>query len=187
MRSPASSASSPKLGQGGSIARGSKGEKCPADVIGNAVHVMRAATGEIEEGRRWKCVGKRCQKKHCVLNATAKERLSALHVVALAKNPSQVFQSATVKNAAELGNAAAIFVVVQAKSIISRHVQRNTTESRCSLVRRTSGYELTSNKALHGTKNIQHTLRYNELSPEPLQIVFGGLASEGIEERGDAL
>ena len=64
-------------------------------------------------------------KKHCVLNATAKERLSALHVVALAKNPSQVFQSATVKNAAELGNAAAIFVVVQAKSIISRHVQRN--------------------------------------------------------------
>ena len=124
-------------------------------------------------------------KKHCVLNATAKERLSALLVVALAKNPSQVFQSATVKNAAELGNAAAIFVVVQAKSIISRHVQKK--ELRCSLVRRTSGYELTSNKALHGTKNIQHTLRYNELSPEPLQIVFGGLASEGIEERGDAL
>ena len=127
-------------------------------------------------------------KKHCVLNATAKERLSALHVVALAKNPPQVFQSATVKNAAELGNAAAIFVVVQAKSIISRHVQRNPQRSRvCSLVRRRSGYELTSDKALHGTKNIQHTLRYNELSPEPLQIVFGGLASEGTEERGDAL
>ena len=68
-------------------------------------------------------------KKHCVLNATAKERLSALHVVALAKNPSQGFQSATVKNAAELGNAAAIFVVVQAKSIISRHVQRNPQRS----------------------------------------------------------
>lgn len=31
--------------------RGPKGEKRPADVIGNAVHVMRIATGEIEEDR----------------------------------------------------------------------------------------------------------------------------------------
>jgi hypothetical protein len=29
--------------------RGPKGEKRPADVIGNAVHVMRIATSEIEE------------------------------------------------------------------------------------------------------------------------------------------
>jgi hypothetical protein len=29
--------------------RGPKGEKHPADVIGNAVHVMRIATGEIAE------------------------------------------------------------------------------------------------------------------------------------------
>lgn len=29
--------------------RGPKGEKRPADVIGNAVHIMRIATGEIEE------------------------------------------------------------------------------------------------------------------------------------------
>jgi hypothetical protein len=29
--------------------RGPNGEKRPADVIGNAVHVMRIATGEIEE------------------------------------------------------------------------------------------------------------------------------------------
>ena len=29
---------------------GPKGEKRPADVIGNAVHVMKIATGEIEEG-----------------------------------------------------------------------------------------------------------------------------------------
>jgi hypothetical protein len=29
--------------------RGPKGERRPADVIGNAVHVMRIATGEIEE------------------------------------------------------------------------------------------------------------------------------------------
>jgi hypothetical protein len=31
--------------------RGPKGEKRPADVIGNAVHVMRIATGEIDETR----------------------------------------------------------------------------------------------------------------------------------------
>jgi hypothetical protein len=29
--------------------RGPKGEKRPADVIGNAVHVMKIATGEIDE------------------------------------------------------------------------------------------------------------------------------------------
>lgn len=29
--------------------RGPKGEKRPADVVGNAVHVMRIATGEIED------------------------------------------------------------------------------------------------------------------------------------------
>jgi hypothetical protein len=31
--------------------RGPKGEKRPADVIGNAVHVMRIATGEIEDAK----------------------------------------------------------------------------------------------------------------------------------------
>lgn len=30
--------------------KGPKGEKRPADVIGNAVHVMRIATGEVEDG-----------------------------------------------------------------------------------------------------------------------------------------
>jgi hypothetical protein len=30
--------------------RGPKGERRPADVIGNAVHVMRIATGQIEDG-----------------------------------------------------------------------------------------------------------------------------------------
>jgi hypothetical protein len=29
--------------------RGPKGERCPADVIGNAVHVMRIATGQITD------------------------------------------------------------------------------------------------------------------------------------------
>ena len=32
--------------------RGPKGEKRPADAIGNAVHVMRIATGEIEEAKQ---------------------------------------------------------------------------------------------------------------------------------------
>src|SRR5271169_4500240 len=32
--------------------RGPRGEKRPADVIGNAVHVMRIATGEIEDKAR---------------------------------------------------------------------------------------------------------------------------------------
>jgi hypothetical protein len=31
------------------LPRGPKGEKRPADAIGNAVHVMRIATGQIEE------------------------------------------------------------------------------------------------------------------------------------------
>jgi len=35
-----------------------------------------------------------------------------------------VFQSATAKDAAELADAAAMFVVVRAKSNISRHIQR---------------------------------------------------------------
>jgi hypothetical protein len=44
--------------------RGPKGGKRPADVIGNAVHVMRIATGEVERNypRRWKrpcCEGAR--------------------------------------------------------------------------------------------------------------------------------
>ena len=32
--------------------RGPKGERRPADVIGNAVHVMKIATGEIEDANR---------------------------------------------------------------------------------------------------------------------------------------
>lgn len=32
-----------------SMPKGPKGQKRPADVIGNAVHVMRVATGEIDE------------------------------------------------------------------------------------------------------------------------------------------
>ena len=32
--------------------RGPRGERRPADVIGNAVHVMRIATGEVEDVKR---------------------------------------------------------------------------------------------------------------------------------------
>ncbi len=32
--------------------RGPKGERRPADVIGNAVHIMRIATGEVEDEER---------------------------------------------------------------------------------------------------------------------------------------
>ena len=32
--------------------RGPKGERRPADVIGNAVHVMKIATGEVEDAPR---------------------------------------------------------------------------------------------------------------------------------------
>jgi hypothetical protein len=35
--------------QGNIMPRGPRGERRPADVIGNAVHVMRIATGEIDE------------------------------------------------------------------------------------------------------------------------------------------
>ena len=35
--------------QGNVMSRGPRGEKRPTDVIGNAVHVMRIATGETEE------------------------------------------------------------------------------------------------------------------------------------------
>jgi hypothetical protein len=34
---------------GGVMPRGPRGEKRPADVVGNAVHVMKILTGEIEE------------------------------------------------------------------------------------------------------------------------------------------
>jgi hypothetical protein len=45
--------------------------------------------------------------KRCALNAMAKERLPALHVVALAKNPLSASQLASVRNATGLASAAA--------------------------------------------------------------------------------
>jgi hypothetical protein len=52
----------------------------------------------------------RCQTDFCVLNVTAKEPLPAPFVVALASAPSQVCQSALVKNATEAAMSVAMFV-----------------------------------------------------------------------------
>jgi hypothetical protein len=46
----------------------------------------------------------------------AKERLPALHVVALAKNPVSASQLASVRNATGLASAAVTFVAARAKS-----------------------------------------------------------------------
>src|SRR5437879_8016618 len=40
-----------RVRNGASMPRGPKGDRRPADVIGNAVHVMRIATGEVEDAR----------------------------------------------------------------------------------------------------------------------------------------
>jgi DNA-binding MltR family transcriptional regulator len=53
--------------------------------------------------------------KSCVPNATAKEQVPALLVVAQAKDQSQVSQSVIVRSATELANAVAMFVGALAK------------------------------------------------------------------------
>jgi len=59
--------------------RGPRGEKRPADVIGNAVHVMRIATGEIENApedrkrkrpqHRWDALAARSAQRVCPLQS----------------------------------------------------------------------------------------------------------------------
>jgi hypothetical protein len=56
-----------------------------------------------------------CQTKSCVPNATAKEQVPALLVVAQAKDQLQVSQSVIVRSATELANAVAMFVGALAK------------------------------------------------------------------------
>jgi hypothetical protein len=70
----------------------------------------------------------RCQQKPCALNAMAKERLPASHVVALAKNPLSESQLASVRNAMGRASAAATFVAVRAKSNhqSSKHTRGST-------------------------------------------------------------
>jgi hypothetical protein len=57
----------------------------------------------------------RCQTDFCVLNVTAKEPLPAPFVAAQASAPSQVCQSALVKNATEAAMSVAMFVAGLAK------------------------------------------------------------------------
>jgi len=68
--------------------RGPKGEKRPADVIGNAVHVMRIATGEVEEDlgkvpKRAK--GGRKGGKARAASLTPKQRSEIAHTAAAAR------------------------------------------------------------------------------------------------------
>ena len=88
----------------------------------------------------------------------------------------------------ELVGAAAIFVVVEAKSNISRHTQRGPLRSRVADCHgRASGYELTSNKAPRNKKILSIRCATASSRRSCFKLFFGGLASEGIEERGDAL
>jgi hypothetical protein len=69
--------------------RGPKGEKRPADVIGNAVKVMRIATGEIEEGgepetKAAAALGKRGGKARAT-SLTAEQRSEIARVAAEAR------------------------------------------------------------------------------------------------------
>ncbi len=68
--------------------RGPKGEKRPADVIGNAVHVMRIATGEIEEDRGAapaRAKGGRKGGKARARSLTAEQRSEIAHAAAAAR------------------------------------------------------------------------------------------------------
>jgi hypothetical protein len=63
--------------------------------------------------------GKECQ-EHRVLDAMVKEQFYVLHVMALARNPSQILP---VKNVAALVTAAVMFAVARAKSNAASHSQ----------------------------------------------------------------
>jgi hypothetical protein len=68
--------------------RGPKGEKRPADVIGNAVKVMRIATGEIEEDRGTtpgRAKGGRKGGKARARSLTAQERSEIARLAAAAR------------------------------------------------------------------------------------------------------
>ena len=72
------------------MSKGPQGQKRPADVIGNAVHVMRIATGEVQEGGQHKkaAAGRLGGKKGGKARAatlTAKERSEAASIAANAR------------------------------------------------------------------------------------------------------
>jgi hypothetical protein len=70
--------------------KGPQGQKRPADVIGNAVHVMRIATGEIQEGippakaAAGRLGGKKGGKARAA-NLTAEQRSEAATIAAQAR------------------------------------------------------------------------------------------------------
>ena len=68
--------------------KGPQGQKRPADVIGNAVHVMRIATGEIEEdlGKAPKrAKGGRKGGKARAVSLTPQQRSKIAHAAAAAR------------------------------------------------------------------------------------------------------
>ncbi len=68
--------------------RGPRGEKRPADVIGNAVRVMRIATGEAEEDLGMvpkRATGGRKVGKARARNLTPKQRSEIAHAAAAAR------------------------------------------------------------------------------------------------------
>jgi hypothetical protein len=77
-------------------------------------------------------------------NCHGQRTTTALHVMAPAKQPSQVFRLATALSAAELVNAAAIFAAVWGKSnlMLNGNPKRPTgqTTSAASRVDRFNGY-----------------------------------------------
>ena len=77
--------------------RGPKGEKRPADVIGNAVHVMRIATGEIEESTSSND-GKEYARKGGLKGGKARAKaLSAAERKAIAKRAAELRWAARSK------------------------------------------------------------------------------------------
>jgi hypothetical protein len=68
--------------------RGPKGEKRPADVIGNAVHVMRIATGEAQENLE---TGKEYARKGGLIGGKARAKVLS------AKRRKEIAQKAARK------------------------------------------------------------------------------------------
>jgi hypothetical protein len=63
--------------------KGPQGQKRPADVIGNAVHVMRIATGEIEDTKR--DVGTEANRKGGLKGGKACCHLSPIQIIRISE------------------------------------------------------------------------------------------------------
>ena len=70
------------------MSRGPKGEKRPADVIGNAVHVMQIATGEVDDKPSKapaRAKGGKIGGRQRALNPTDEQKAEAARVAANAR------------------------------------------------------------------------------------------------------